>query len=152
MPFSQVSWRHRSSSSPARAQPVTGVPGSPSATTTIDGKQLPPPPQKFGGKIERNAALSKPYWPPRVVPPKGAPNDADYQVPFRFTGKLDKLTLTIDRPKLSPDGIKKLEQAERNNRASEGGRSACHGGSLPQESPAWVTSEPRPRGRGRGPT
>ena len=26
-------------------------------------------------------------------------DDADYQVPFRFTGKLDKLTLTIDRPK-----------------------------------------------------
>ena len=25
---------------------VTGVPGSPSATTTIDGKQLPPPPTR----------------------------------------------------------------------------------------------------------
>ncbi len=24
-------------------------------------------------------------------------NDADYQVPFKFTGKLNKLTLTIDR-------------------------------------------------------
>ena len=31
-------------------------------------------PRQFGGKIERNAAQSKPYWPPRVVPPKGAPN------------------------------------------------------------------------------
>ena len=59
---------------PAMAQQITGVPGSPSATTTIDGEQLPPPPQKFGGKIERNAAQSKPYWPARVVPPKGAPN------------------------------------------------------------------------------
>jgi len=29
-------------------------------------------------------------------------DDGDYQVPFRFTGKLNKLTLTIDRPKLSP--------------------------------------------------
>jgi arylsulfatase len=56
------------------AQQSTGVPGSPSATTTIDGKQLPHPPFKFGGKIERNAANSKPYWPPRVEPPKGAPN------------------------------------------------------------------------------
>ena len=27
----------------ALAQQVTGVPGSPGATTTIDGKQLPPP-------------------------------------------------------------------------------------------------------------
>ncbi len=56
------------------AQTITGVPGSPSSTTTIDGKQLPHPPFKFGGKIERNAAQSKPYWPPRVEPPKGAPN------------------------------------------------------------------------------
>src|SRR5215471_20288514 len=49
-------------------------PGSPCATTTLDGKQLPPPPQKFEGKIGRNVAESKPYWPARVVPPKGAPN------------------------------------------------------------------------------
>ena len=36
---------------PAAAQRITGVPGSPSATTTIQGDQLPAPPQKFGGKI-----------------------------------------------------------------------------------------------------
>src|SRR5215470_12585483 len=58
----------------AMAQQITGTPGSPSATTTIDGKQLPHPPFEFGGKIERNAAQSQPYWPPRVEPPKGAPN------------------------------------------------------------------------------
>jgi len=46
-------------------------------------------------------------------------NDADYQPPFRFTGKLEKLTLTIDRPKLTPDDVKKLEQAQRNNKVSE---------------------------------
>ena len=45
--------------------------------------------------------------------------DEDYQPPFRFTGKLDKLTLTIDRPKLSPEDIKKLETAMHNNPASE---------------------------------
>jgi hypothetical protein len=49
----------------------------------------------------------------------GTPVSDDYQVPFRFTGKLDKLTLTINRPKLSPQDIKKLKQATRNNRASE---------------------------------
>jgi hypothetical protein len=59
---------------PASAQQITGTPGSPSATTTIPGNQLPPPPQKFEGKIERNAAQSTPYWPARVVPPKRAPN------------------------------------------------------------------------------
>ena len=56
------------------AQQVTGTPDSPDATTTIDGKQLPPPPRKFERKIGRNVAESKPYWPARVVPPKGAPN------------------------------------------------------------------------------
>ena len=39
----------------ATAQQVTGAPGSPSATT-IEGNQPLPPPQKFEGKIERNAA------------------------------------------------------------------------------------------------
>jgi arylsulfatase len=46
-------------------------------------------------------------------------NDTDYQPPFAFTGKIDKITLTIDRPQLSPDDIKKLQQAQRNNKVSE---------------------------------
>ena len=37
-------------------------------------------------------------------------DDQDYQVPFAFTGKLDKLTLKIDRPKLSPEDEKRLMQ------------------------------------------
>jgi arylsulfatase len=45
--------------------------------------------------------------------------DEDYQTPFRFTGKIDKLTLTIDRPKLSPEDIEKLKMAMHNNPASE---------------------------------
>ncbi|HME32983.1 MAG TPA: hypothetical protein VKG65_09555, partial [Terriglobales bacterium] len=46
-------------------------------------------------------------------------DDQDYQVPFTFTGKLNKLTLTIDRPELSPADIQKLQAAQRNNHASE---------------------------------
>ncbi len=87
---------------PAAAQQITGVPGSPSATTTIDGEQLPPPPAKFGGKIERNAAQSKPYWPARVVPPKGAPNvllimtdDVGFGAPSTFGGVIP--TPALDR-------------------------------------------------------
>ena len=49
----------------------------------------------------------------------GTPVSDNYQVPFRFTGKLDKLTLSIERPKLSPADIKKLMETQRNNRASE---------------------------------
>jgi hypothetical protein len=43
----------------AIAQQITGTPGSPSATVTIDGKQLPPPPLKFGGVIQQSAKDSK---------------------------------------------------------------------------------------------
>ena len=46
----------------ALAQQVTGVPGSPGATTTIDGKQLPPPDPKFGGVIKEKASESTPWW------------------------------------------------------------------------------------------
>ena len=77
----------------ASAQQVTGVPGSPSATTTIDGKQLPPPDPKFGGVIKEKASESTPWWAPRVVPPKGAPNvllimtdDQGFGAPGTFGG------------------------------------------------------------------
>lgn len=46
-------------------------------------------------------------------------DDKDYQSPFAFTGKLDKITLTIDRPTLSPDDIKKLEQAQHEHQTSQ---------------------------------
>jgi len=38
-------------------------------------------------------------------------NDADYKPPFKLTAKLNKLTIKVDRPKLSPADIKKLEAA-----------------------------------------
>ena len=81
---------------------VTGVLGSPSATVTLDGKQLPPPPMKFGGVIKEAATASTPWWPPRVVPPKGAPNvllimtdDQGYGVSGTFGGVIP--TPALDR-------------------------------------------------------
>jgi len=83
-------------------QQINDVPGSPSATTTIPGDQLPAPPEKFGGKIERDATKSTPYWPARIVPPKGAPNvlliitdDAGYGVAGTFGGVIP--TPALDR-------------------------------------------------------
>ena len=87
---------------PAGAQQTTGTPGSPGATTTIDGKYLPPPPPKFGGEINLDASQSKPYWPAQVVPPKGAPNvllimtdDQGYGVSGTFGGVIP--TPAMDR-------------------------------------------------------
>ena len=88
--------------STAPAQQITGTPGSPDATFTIDGKELPPPPLPFGGVIKESAVDSKPYWPPRVVPPKGAPNvllimtdDQGYGVSGTFGGVIP--TPAMDR-------------------------------------------------------
>jgi len=46
-------------------------------------------------------------------------NDADYQPPFALTAKLNKLTVKVDRPQLSPADIQKLEAAARSNKTSE---------------------------------
>jgi arylsulfatase len=77
-------------------------PGDPSYTTTIDGRYLPPPPPKFDGLINPSAKDSTPYWPPQVVPPKGAPNillimtdDQGYGVSGTFGGVIP--TPAMDR-------------------------------------------------------
>ena len=87
---------------PATAQQITGTPGSPSATTTIDGNYIPNPPPAFGGEINLDATNSKPWWPPNIVPPKGAPNillimtdDQGYGVSGTFGGVIP--TPTMDR-------------------------------------------------------
>ena len=82
---------------PASAEAAAG---SPDATRTLDGAQLPPPPLPFGGKIERDALHSTPWWSPRVVPPKDAPNvlliitdDAGFAVPSTFGGVIPTETM-----------------------------------------------------------
>ena len=86
----------------APAQQITGTPGSPTATTTVDGRYVPNPPPKFGGVINMDAQNSTPYWPPRVVPPKGAPNillimtdDQGYGISSTFGGVIP--TPALDR-------------------------------------------------------
>jgi len=97
---------------PASAQVVTGTLGQPSATTTINGKQIPPPPPKFGGVIKEDAKDSTPWWPPRVVPPKGAPNvllimtdDQGYGVPGTFGGVIP--TPSLDR--IAKSGLRYIQ-------------------------------------------
>jgi arylsulfatase A-like enzyme len=93
----------------ASAQVVTGVPGSPSSTTTLQGSQLPAPPPAFGGVIKESAKDSTPWWPPRIVPPKGAPNillimtdDQGYGVSSTFGGVVP--TPSLDR--IAKEGLR----------------------------------------------
>jgi len=81
---------------------TTGEPGSPAATTTVDGKNIPNPPAPFAGKMGLTTADSKPGWPPTVVPPRGAPNillimtdDQGYGVTSTFGGVIP--TPSMDR-------------------------------------------------------
>jgi arylsulfatase len=84
------------------AQQVTGVLGQPSATTTVPGNQLPAGSPPFGGVIKETLEGSKTWWPPRIVPPKGAPNillimtdDQGYGVSGTFGGVVP--TPALDR-------------------------------------------------------
>src|SRR5437762_1253131 len=86
----------------AWTQQINGTPGSPDATVTIDGKHIPPSPMPFRGVIKESVKDSKPYWPPRVVAPKGAPNillimtdDQGYGISSTFGGVIP--TPAMDR-------------------------------------------------------
>jgi arylsulfatase A-like enzyme len=85
-----------------RAQKINGTPGSPTSTYTIQSKSVPIPPLPFEGVIKTSALDSKPYWPARLVPPKGAPNillimtdDQGYGVSGTFGGVIP--TPALDR-------------------------------------------------------
>ena len=84
------------------AQQITGTPGSPRGHDHHRWKATTATRSKFGGVIEERASQSKPWWPPRVVPPKGAPNvllimtdDSGFGAPSTFGGVIP--TPALDR-------------------------------------------------------
>lgn len=87
---------------PSLAQQRAAAPCSSAATETLNSKQLPPKPTPFGGVIKQQARDSKPCWPARIVPPKGAPNvllimtdDVGFGAPSTFGGVIP--TPVLDR-------------------------------------------------------
>lgn len=87
---------------PGTAQQPVAEACSAAATETLNSRQLPPPAQPFGGVIKEQAKDSKPCWPARVVPPKGAPNvllimtdDVGFGAPSTFGGVIP--TPALDR-------------------------------------------------------
>jgi hypothetical protein len=94
---------------------ISGIGRSGTGVLKVDGKEV------ASQKMERTIPLIL-AWDENldVGSDTGTPvDDADYQVPFKFTGKIDKITLMISRPKLTPEDEKKLMQAQRNNKVSE---------------------------------
>jgi arylsulfatase len=94
---------------------MSGIGQSGTGVLSVDGKAV------STKKMERTIPLIL-AWDENldVGSDTGTPvDDQDYQVPFPFTGKIDKITLTIDRPKLTPEDERKLREAARNNKTSE---------------------------------
>jgi arylsulfatase len=100
--------------SPSRAAIISGIGRGGTGVLKVDGKEV--------------ARQSMDHTMPLIVEwdenfdigaDTGTPVCDDYQVPFKFTGTLDKLTLRIDRPELSAADIEKLKEATCNNKAAE---------------------------------
>jgi arylsulfatase len=76
--------------------------GAPAYTESLRSTAIPPLPPEFGGAVEPVVADSKSWWPPTIVPPKGAPNvlliltdDVGFGAPSTFGGLIP--TPTLDR-------------------------------------------------------
>jgi hypothetical protein len=66
-------------------------------------------------KLERSLPLVLPLDQTFDIGQPGATpvDDRDYKVPFPFNGKINKVTIALDKPKLTPEDVRKLEAANR---------------------------------------
>jgi hypothetical protein len=87
---------------------MSGIGRGGTGTLTVDGKSV------ATQAIQRTVPLILPVDETFDIGSKtGTPiDDHDYQVPFAFTGKLNKLTISLEPPKLTPADEKKLMEAE----------------------------------------
>jgi arylsulfatase len=86
---------------------VSGVGQGGTGTLKVDGKAV------ATQKLEHTLPLAKPLDDVvNIGDAAGTPvDDNDYHIPFKFTGKINKLTITLEPPQLTPEDIKKLKEA-----------------------------------------
>jgi len=87
---------------------VSGIGRPGTGTLKVDGKVV------ATEKLERTVPITLP-WDETfdIGSDTGTPvDDQDYQVPFNFTGKIDKLTISVERPKLTPADQQRLMQGQ----------------------------------------
>jgi arylsulfatase len=85
---------------------ISGIGRSGTGTLKVDGKEV------ASQKMERTLPIIM-QWDESfdIGSDTGTPvDDRDYQVPFTLTAKLIKLTVRLDRPKLTEKDIKELEK------------------------------------------
>ena len=96
---------------------ISGIGRPGTGTLKIDGKIV------STQTLDRTVPLTLP-WDETfdIGSDTGTPvDDKDYQVPFRFIGKINKLTISLDRPKLTAEDEKRLMEAA--GRAADGASS-----------------------------
>jgi hypothetical protein len=88
---------------------MSGIGRGGTGTLMVDGKVV------STQKVERTVPLILPVDETFDVGSKtGTPvDDRDYQIPFTFTGKINKLTISVEPPKLTAEDEKKLADAYR---------------------------------------
>jgi hypothetical protein len=86
---------------------TSGVGRGGTGTLNVDGKVV------STEKMENTIPLPLPLDQTFNIGTSGATplDDSDYKTPFPFTGKINKVTLAVDRPKLTPEDVKRLEEA-----------------------------------------
>jgi hypothetical protein len=86
---------------------ISGIGRSGTGTLSVDGKVV------ATQKMEKTVPLILPWDETFDIGSDAGPSvdDADYQVPFAFTGKIDKLTISLVPPKLTDEDKRKLEAA-----------------------------------------
>jgi hypothetical protein len=88
---------------------ISGLGSSGTGTLKVDGKAV------STQKLDRTVPLTLP-WDETfdIGSDTGTPvDDQDYKVPFTFTGKIDKLTISVEPPKLTIEQVNELVKADR---------------------------------------
>jgi arylsulfatase len=87
---------------------VSGIGRGGTGTLKVDGKVV------STQRMEHTLPMTKPLdTVVNIGAATGTPvDDGDYQIPFKFTGTIDKIIIKLVPPKLTPEDIKKLREAE----------------------------------------
>jgi len=87
---------------------VSGVGRGGTGTLKVDGATV------STQRVDFTVPLTKPLdTVVNIGTAAGTPvDDNDYSIPFKFAGRIDKLTITLEPPKLTPDDVKKLQEAQ----------------------------------------
>src|SRR5262249_50265 len=86
----------------------SGIGRGGTGTLSVDGKVVAT--QKMERSIPLVLPLDQSFY---IGTSTGTPNDdRAYRIPFPITGKIKKSNITVEPPKLTPEDVKKLKEAE----------------------------------------